>query len=149
MTRFPWLQRLRGLFRGTQEVRRQLSARRTRRRPRLEALEDRTLLSFSQPILSNAGVAPYGIAVADLDGDGHLDVVTVNSVSNTVSILYGHGDGTFAAPLTYSVGNNPQHVAIGSLRGNGLLDLVVSNYVQSNSNDLTILLNNGDGTFSN
>jgi hypothetical protein len=75
-------------------------------------------------------------------------VVTVNSTSNSVSILYGHGDGTFDAPVTYAVGTNPQHVAIGSLRGNGLLDLVVSNYVQSNSNDLSILLNNGDGTFS-
>jgi hypothetical protein len=90
-----------------------------------------------------------GIAVADLNGDGKDDVVTVNPSSNSVSILYGNGDGTFQAPVNYTVGTNPQHVAIGSLRNNGLLDLVVSNYVQSNSNDLTILLNNGDGTFSN
>jgi hypothetical protein len=115
----------------------------------LEALEDRTLPSFSAPILSTSGTGPYGIAVADLNGDGHDDVVTVNASSNSVSILYGNGDGTFKTPVNSPVGSNPQHIAIGSLRNNGLLDLVVTSYVQSNNNDLTILLNNGDGTFTN
>jgi FG-GAP-like repeat len=118
--------------------------------PRLEILEDRTLPSFSQPILSATGTGPYGIAVADLNGDGHLDVVTANSSSNTVSILYGHGDGTFDAPVNYTVGTNPQHVAIGSLRGNGLKDIVVANRgIQYSPGTVSILLNNGDGTFSN
>jgi hypothetical protein len=96
-------------------------------RPWLEALEDRILLSFSQPIVSQAGVRPYAIAVGDFNGDGRLDVVTANSISNTVTILLGHGDGTFAAPVDYPVATNPQHVAVGSLRGNGLLDVVTAN----------------------
>ena len=38
---------------------------------------------------------PYSVAVGDLNGDGKPDLVTVNSGSNTVSVLLGYGDGTF------------------------------------------------------
>jgi hypothetical protein len=113
-------------------------------------LEDRTLLSFSQPILSDAGVRPNAIAVGDLNGTGKLDVVTANTIDNSISVLYGHGDGTFAAPIRYAVGTEPQRVALGSLRGNGLLDIVVANRgVQYSAGSVSIFLNNGDGTFSN
>src|SRR5579883_3280757 len=90
--------------------------------PRLEALEDRVLLSFSPPILSAAGVGANAVAVADFNGDGNLDVVTANSINNSVSVLFGRGDGTFAPPATYPAGTNPVRVAVGSLRGNGLMD---------------------------
>jgi hypothetical protein len=112
-------------------------------------LEDRTLPSFSAPILSATGTGPYGIAVADLNGDGHEDLVTVNSSTNSVSVLYGNGDGTFKAPLNYTVGTDPKRADTGSLRNNGLLDIVVANRgVQYNPGSVSILLNNGDGTFS-
>ena len=125
--------------------------RRVQRRLRLEALEDRTLLSFSQPILSSTGVGPNALAVGDLNHDGRMDVVTANSISDSVSILYGHGDGTFDAPLNYAVGSNPTRVAVGSLRGNGLLDIVTANRGTNPypPGTVSILLNNGDGTFSN
>jgi hypothetical protein len=115
-------------------------------RPRLEVLEDRVLLSFSPPILSAAGVGANAVAVADFNRDGNLDVVTANSINNSVNVLFGRGDGTFAPPVTYPVGTNPVRVAVGSLRGNGLMDIVTANL---GSDNLTVLLNNGDGTFHN
>ena len=37
------------------------------------------------------------MAVADVNGDGKPDLVVANDGSNTVSVLLGNGDGTFAA----------------------------------------------------
>jgi hypothetical protein len=113
-------------------------------RPRLEVLEDRTLLSFGMPILSATGVRPTGIAVGDFNGDGKLDVVTANTIDNTISVLMGRGDGTFQAPVNYTVGMHPVRIAVGALHGGTLPDLVVANNA---SNSVTVLLNNGNGTF--
>src|SRR5262249_728044 len=40
---------------------------------------------------------PVAVAVADVNGDTRLDLVTANS-SGTISVLVGNGDGTFLAP---------------------------------------------------
>src|SRR5262245_41701142 len=64
-------------------------------RPRLESLEDRSLPSFSAPISYPAASEPYAVltanfngdarrAVADVNGDGKLDIVGGwNSATNT------------------------------------------------------------------
>jgi hypothetical protein len=50
----------------------------------------------------------------------------------------------FKARIDYGVGDEPESVAIGDLNGDGALDLAVANYT---SNDVSVLLGNGDGTF--
>ena len=50
----------------------------------------------------------------------------------------------FAPPTNYPVGNGPSSVAVGDFNGDGIPDLAIAN---NNSNDITILLGNGDGTF--
>lgn len=55
---------------------------------------------------STGGLNQTGIGVADLDGDGHPDVVMANSGSHTVSVLKGSSTGTLQAALTYSTGSN-------------------------------------------
>jgi len=102
-------------------------------------------LSPGSPI--PAGSAPDAIAVADFNGDGKLDLAVANNGSNNVSILLGNGDGTFASPAgsPIAVGSQPQSIAVGDFTGSGRLDLAVANY---GSNTVTILLGNGDGTFT-
>jgi hypothetical protein len=87
------------------------------------------------------GGGPVAVAVADL-GNGHPDLVAVNHLDNTVSVLLGNGDGTFAAQQTYDVGGGPEGLAIADL-GNGHPDLVVANY---NDGTVSVLLGNGTGT---
>jgi Bacterial Ig-like domain (group 3)/FG-GAP-like repeat len=97
------------------------------------------------------GLGSYSLVVADLNGDGHPDVVVANNWSNSVSVLMGNGDGTFRTPVVYSSGGlYPDSIAIGDVNGDGKPDLVVANFDQ-NSNDanggVSVLLGNGDGTF--
>ncbi|WP_020476078.1 beta strand repeat-containing protein [Zavarzinella formosa] len=45
------------------------------------------------------GQVPQSVSVGDVNGDGKPDLVTANFNDNTVSVLLGNGDGTFAAAL--------------------------------------------------
>jgi FG-GAP-like repeat/Abnormal spindle-like microcephaly-assoc'd, ASPM-SPD-2-Hydin/FG-GAP repeat len=106
-----------------------------------------TGVAFSTASSPGTGNYPYSVAVGDFNGDGKLDLAVVNTDSNTVSILLGHGDGTFtqASGSPVSVGSNPVTVAVGDFNGDGKLDLAVANEVD---NTVSILLGNGDGTFT-
>jgi hypothetical protein len=46
-----------------------------------------------------------GIAVADFNGDGHLDLAVANQLTNNVSVLLGNGDGTFQPAVNYPAGS--------------------------------------------
>jgi FG-GAP-like repeat len=91
---------------------------------------------------------PASMEANDFNGDGKLDLAITNiNNANTVSILLGNGDGSFQAVRTYPTGINPggSGLAIGDINGDGKPDIVQGN---SGSNSLTVLLGNGNGTFS-
>ena len=90
------------------------------------------------------GNTPAAEAVADFNGDGIPDLAIVNQAQNTVSILLGNGDGTFAAHVDYATGNTPVAVAAADFNADGKLDLAVAN---KSGNSVSILIGNGDGTF--
>jgi len=84
------------------------------------------------------------IAQGDLDGDGDLDLATA---LHAVSVFLNNGDGTFAAPAIYDAGNGPDFLKAGDLDGDLDLDLVVANMALGGKG-ISVLLNNGDGTFA-
>jgi hypothetical protein len=91
------------------------------------------------------GGSYQGVALADLDGDGHLDIAAVNQSNNGVQIFHGSGDGTFSNGLFYSTGGtNAFTIVAGDFNKDGHPDLAVAN---SNSNNVSVLMNDGTGHF--
>ena len=86
-------------------------------------------LELSAPHVFDLGSSPEGIAVADIDGDSHLDIVAANSLSVSsfgLSFLRGYGDGTFATQTFIGGRILATDVAVGDLDGDGKLDLAVA-----------------------
>jgi len=102
--------------------------------------------TFKAGVNSTAGNSPVAVAVGDFNKDGKLDVVVVHggNSSNSVSVLFGRGDGTFKPPIPYTVGSNPVSIAGGDFNKDGFLDIVVAN---AGDGTVSVLLNNGSGGF--
>jgi len=105
--------------------------------------------TFNSPLASAgpAGSTITRINVADLNGDGKLDLILTGSKSSTTSFvatLHGNGDGTFQAPVEtdFSGVHLPQSLVFADFNGDGVLDLAYTTgtLVQT-------ILGNGDGTF--
>ncbi len=114
-----------------------------------QALSAGCRLSFSYTYLGPNGSqeGTYDTAVADFDGDGHLDLAVPLDVSGILQIYRGNGDGTFAAPVQYSVPFVHSIIA-GDFNGDGKPDLAVAaSALPEFGGGVRILLNDGSGGF--
>ena len=111
--------------------------------------------TFASPLDYAAGtgtltsINPVGVAVADVNGDGKLDVVTSNRGTGTVGVLLGNGDGTFKPATTYPIGDGggsfANGITVADLNADGKADIVIAD--NGTTYNLGILYGNGDGTF--
>jgi hypothetical protein len=94
---------------------------------------------------SSGGNGAMSLAVADVNGDGKLDLVAANYESDNLGVLLGNGDGTLQPAVTYpSGGNGPISVAIADVNRDAKPDLLAVNWY-GNGNDaglVALLLNN-------
>lgn len=104
-------------------------------------------LAPNSPIVMKEGRQPHthGLQIGDLNGDGNLDLVTVNHTDNDVSVAFGDGRGGFTrAPSSPFAAESPYPLALGNLNGDSHLDIVVTSIARS---ALTLLLGEGRGGF--
>ena len=104
--------------------------------------------TFSPGPISPVDEQPFSFFAADLDGDNDLDLATVNIALGKAFVLLNEGDATFLADSAYQTGDEPISVFAADLDGDSDLDLIVANYHYCYANDVSVLLNNGDGTFA-
>jgi hypothetical protein len=102
-----------------------------------------------------AGDFPFGIGVADVNGDGNLDVVTSGyplfedsvygaTAGNLTSVLFGDGKGNFGPTAVYLGDVGAFSLAIADFNGDGHPDIVTAN---QDSDSAVVFLNNGQGGF--
>ncbi|MEA2176201.1 MAG: hypothetical protein QOD00_3793 [Blastocatellia bacterium] len=90
-----------------------------------------------------AGSNPNWATLADLNGDGQLDLAVTNQSSADVSILFGDGTGRFGTPTLPEGGIQASGAVMEDFNGDGRPDLANVNTL---SNDVTVLLNTGNGS---
>lgn len=85
------------------------------------------------PILLRQNDSPFGLAVADLDGDGKLDIIALDANNNSVSIFRNNNPGgtittnSFDARIDLPAGTILRGVAIEDLNGDGRPEIVTAN----------------------
>jgi hypothetical protein len=89
---------------------------------------------------------PVDVALADLNGDGTLDLIVVDDTAAMVSTFLGNGNGTFQARQDLAVGRAPVAVAVEKVNADGPLDLIIVDRNPTLS-PVLVLFGNGDGTF--
>ncbi|MGA7965460.1 MAG: VCBS repeat-containing protein, partial [Gammaproteobacteria bacterium] len=101
---------------------------------------------YAAPVFYPTASYPWTIAVGDLNGDGHPDIVTGNydlSTADQVSVLIGNGNGTFQPAVNYTLGSSAyaQSITVGDATGNGKADVVLGT-----DSGVFVIPGNGDGT---
>jgi len=105
-----------------------------------------TAASFSARIDFGVGLNPFGVAIADINGDGKPEIIVGNYAGESVSVLQNNSTPgridaqSFGAKVDYTVGNGPYKIAVGDLDGDGNMDLVTANYADGTC---SVLRNNG------
>ena len=105
------------------------------------------------------GRTPHSLAAADLNHDGIPDLVVGNEITfsreyvageqggntDTVSVLFGNGDGSFQSRTTFTIGDGPHALAIADFDKDNNPDIVAVNFISDN---VSVLFGKGDGTFA-
>ena len=84
--------------------------------------------AFGAPTSFVVGLQPSELALADVDNDGDLDLLTANAGAASVSRLLNNGSGTFASLATIALpaGSAPTGLRTGDMDADGDLDILVA-----------------------
>jgi hypothetical protein len=107
----------------------------------VSVLRNRGNDAFAVPASYAVGFEAGATVLADLDGDGKLDVVVVNQRTLDASVLYNQGNGTLGSEVRFGVGGEPSQVFAAEMNGDGRPDLLFINQ----TGDLVVALTAAKG----
>lgn len=106
----------------------------------------RTTGEYDEPIVSRAQIgSPTGLAAADLDDDGHMDLATASVFddgTSAVRVLLGNGAGQFSDSTEFETLSLSPGCATGDVNGDGSPELIVGDRER-----IRFFVHQNDGTF--
>jgi len=103
--------------------------------------------SFAEPVFDEMFEA-NDIQLADLNGDGHLDVAGAVVSDSSVAVKLNNGTGGWQRRRDWNTTFGPTDLAIGDFDGDGRPDLVTPSSVAQPEGDFALLRNLGNGEFA-
>jgi hypothetical protein len=100
---------------------------------------------FSRSVGYATGSQPRTVTAADLNGDGHPELIVPSNGGNTTMVLFGAADGLYdSTPRATLFGtNNGQKAVVGDFNADGLPDIAVVHFFGG----IFVWLQNPDGSF--
>ena len=90
------------------------------------------------------GKNPTSVTTADFDRDGVTDLITTNIGDNSLSLLFGNGDGTFKEQVHIQAAKEPRALTLNDFNGDGVLDIAIA---CSGSDQIALFYGLPNGTF--
>ncbi|MFO1513977.1 MAG: VCBS repeat-containing protein [Verrucomicrobiota bacterium] len=109
--------------------------------PALHATE----ITFANPVAYAVGKRPTSVLARDVNCDGMIDLITLNTVFDTISILTNAGNGTFVLAVAPFIDGGIKQIVPADLDGNGSVDFVCTSYFDTG--DISLMTNDGAGGF--
>ena len=110
--------------------------------------------NFGEPSQWPMGDSNSAVRLADMNGDGHLDIVTTAIpatdpiygfvAGNTLSVALGDGRGGFTNGRNYKGNGESYSLSLADFNGDGKFDVVTSN---TETDTATVYQNDGTGNF--
>src|SRR5262249_12455123 len=69
------------------------------------------------------------VAVGDVNGDGKLEVLAVDTNASALYVMQRTSDGRYVLSTSVTVGGEPVSVAVADIHGTGKLDVIVANRI--------------------
>jgi len=100
--------------------------------------------TYPGSFFGDTGTRGHAVALADLETDGHLDVIIADLFGRRgVSVFRGRGDGAFSIGRHFEAGHTPVAMVTGDFNGDQRIDVAVTGEAMRL---LTVVLGRGDGT---
>ena len=112
------------------------------------------LIGLGDGTFGSAATFPTGsnsniqyMAATDLNNDNRMDIVITDLGYNTLGVLLGNSDGTFATITSYTTGTGslPYWVTLSDINGDNHTDMICAN---QGTGTIGIFMGNGNGTFA-
>ena len=114
--------------------------------------------NFATPTYIATGDSNASLRLADINGDGHLDIVTAAypglgenngegfgmTAGNTLNVAFGDGKGNFSVSRNYVGIGQSTSLATADFNGDGKTDIVTAN---NDTDTSSVYLNDGTGSF--